>query len=105
MFLLFCATIPFGIYLLRHFPYPKLICLIGGVLLSVIVFLSSYLKNFGAFVGIYAIVGGMIVGFLYYIPIMICQKLFDKNKAFVGAFLMGRLTNIWSGFFFDCEPK
>ena len=87
--MILCIAMPFGIWLLRNFPHPRLICLVGGLLLAGFVFISSFLKNFGAFVAIYAILVGIIVGFLYYIPIMICQRFFEKNRAFIGGLLVG----------------
>lgn len=93
MFQLFTCFIPVGSYLLRKISSPFIYCGSYAILLSSTVLISSYVKNFWAFIFTYGFISGILHGTQFVLPMLAAQLYFPKRKTLVsGIILTGRFT-------------
>lgn len=89
--MMFCMGLPmrFGIYLSEIF-HPLIIVLTCQILLSVSIFVSSYMTDMWGFIFFYGILFGLLVGSAFMIPIVEINKYFPGKKNYVnGVVLIG----------------
>jgi OFA family oxalate/formate antiporter-like MFS transporter len=78
---------PLGVKIMKKFN-AKSCCIIAGVIMGVVVYLSSYCTSFNTFALLFGICGGAIIGFLYMIPVAHCYKYFPKKKGTVSGIIV-----------------
>ena len=78
---------PFGVKLMKKVK-AKSICIVVGCLIGVSFYLSSYAQSFYAFVFLFGIMGGALIGFLYMIPVAHCYKYFPLKKGMVSGIIV-----------------
>lgn len=89
--MMFCMGLPmsFGIYL-AEITHLMLVLLSCQILLSLSVFISSYMTSMWIFIFFYGILFGLLVGSAFMIPIVECNKYFPGMKNYVnGTILVG----------------
>ncbi len=59
----------------------------GGVL-SATLYMSSYSGRFSTFAGMYGLLAGVVIGFLYIYPIAHCYTFFPHRKSTVSGFII-----------------
>lgn len=89
--MMFCMGLPMrlGIYL-AEITHPMFMLIACQVLLSVSVFVSSYMTAMWGFIFFYGILFGILVGLAFMIPIIEVNKYFPGMKNYVnGCILVG----------------
>lgn len=89
--MMYCMGFPmrFGIYL-AEVTHPMIVLITCQVLLSLSIFVSSYMTSMWTFVFFYGILFGLLVGSAFMIPIVEVNKYFPGKKNYVnGAILVG----------------
>ena len=84
-----CMTMPLGPVLVQLFGANK-VAVLGGLLLALGVYLSSYAKTLKVFMALYSILFGASIGISYTSPMIAGWKWLPKSKGLVsGVVLMG----------------
>jgi OFA family oxalate/formate antiporter-like MFS transporter len=78
---------PLGVRIMKK-ANAKKCCVIGGVIFGLIVYISSYITSFTIFTLIYGIGAGLVIGFIYMIPIAHGYKYFPKKKGTVSGIII-----------------
>lgn len=78
---------PIGVKLMKKVN-AKTVCIIAGICMGILVYLSSYCETFNSFALIFGIGGGAIIGFLYMVPVAHCYKYFPKKKGLVSGIIV-----------------
>lgn len=78
---------PFGVKLMKKIK-AKQICIATGILIGISFYVSSLTKSFYTFVVTFGILGGVLIGFLYMIPVAHCYKYFPKKKGMVSGIIV-----------------
>lgn len=93
---------PIGVKIMKK-QNARICCMLSGTLVSTLFYISSYCQTFNSFALIFGVGGGLVIGFLYMIPVAHCYKYFPKKKGTVsgiivagsgiGTFLFGLLAS------------
>lgn len=89
--MMFCMGLPMrlGIYL-AEISHPMIVIISCQILLSVSVFVASYMTAMWGFFAFYGIIFGLLVGLAFMIPIVEINKYFPGKKNYVnGCILIG----------------
>lgn len=80
-------AMPFGVKLMKKIK-AKHICIGTGILIGISFYMASLTKAFYTFVVLFGIFGGVLIGFLYMIPVAHCYKYFPKKKGMVSGIIV-----------------
>jgi OFA family oxalate/formate antiporter-like MFS transporter len=78
---------PIGVKVMKKVN-AKTCCIVAGICMGVLFYMSSYCTTFITFALIFGIGGGSIIGFLYMIPVAHCYKYFPKKKGTVSGIIV-----------------
>lgn len=67
---------------------PRFICMICGAILSATLYMSSYSGRYTTFAGMYGLMAGIILGFIYIYPIAHCYTFYPDRRAFISGFII-----------------
>jgi OFA family oxalate/formate antiporter-like MFS transporter len=67
---------------------PRFVCMICGVIMSITLYMSSYSGRFSVFAGMYGLMAGIVIGFIYIYPIAHCYNYFPHKKSTVSGFII-----------------
>lgn len=88
VFLLFVGiTFFFGVKLAKKIGL-KLVCVLESLLMTLAIFISSFMPDFWSFMFFYAIVYGLGSGLLYLVPIYICSLHFPNKKGLISGIIV-----------------
>lgn len=75
--------VPLGIKGIKYFGSARLVCIIGSIFASLMVFISSYTERFWQFILIFGFIVGVAQGAIYFVPIYMGYLFFPNNKGMV----------------------
>jgi OFA family oxalate/formate antiporter-like MFS transporter len=67
---------------------PRFVCMICDIILSASLYMSSYSDNYSIFAGMYGLIAGILLGFLYIYPLAHFYIYFLDRKAFISGFII-----------------
>jgi OFA family oxalate/formate antiporter-like MFS transporter len=67
---------------------PRFVCMICGIVMSITLYMSSYSGNYSTFAGMYGLIAGIAIGFIYVYPIAHCYTFFPHRKSTVSGFII-----------------
>ena len=62
--------------------------MICGAILSATLYMSSYSGRYTTFAGMYGLMAGIILGFIYIYPIAHCYTFYPDRRAFISGFII-----------------
>lgn len=87
LFLYQAISIPIAGRMFRR-TNPRFVCMICGVIMSITLYMSSYSGRFSVFAGMYGLMAGIVIGFIYIYPIAHCYNYFPHKKSTVSGFII-----------------
>lgn len=78
---------PMGVKIMKK-QNARICCMFGGTLVSALFYISSYCQTYTSFALIFGICSGLVIGFLYMIPVAHCYKYFPKKKGTVSGIIV-----------------
>ena len=79
---------PVGAYF-QSFVHPKILLTIGSLFMLTGIFVSSFVKSWGAFVFFYGVMYPVGIGIVYYVPIICAWEWFPDHKGLVSGLIVG----------------
>jgi OFA family oxalate/formate antiporter-like MFS transporter len=62
--------------------------MICGAVMSATLYMSSYSGSYSTFAGMYGLIAGIVIGFIYIYPIAHCYTFFPHRKSTVSGFII-----------------
>ena len=88
MLLAISLTFFFSLSTIKRF-HPRIVVTIEMILISVTVFVSSFMPNFWLFMIFYGIIFGLFSGLVYIVPIFLCCQYFPETKGVISGIITG----------------
>ena len=63
-------------------------CVVAGVVMALILYMSSYCTTFPMFAALFGLCGGIVIGIIYTLPIAHCHLFFPHRKSTVSSIII-----------------
>ena len=67
---------------------PRFVCMVCGAVLSATLYMSSYSGRFSTFAGMYGLMAGIVIGFIYIYPMAHCYTYYPDRKVFISGLII-----------------
>jgi MFS transporter, OFA family, oxalate/formate antiporter len=80
---------PAGAFLLKMPLNPKIIMIIGGVIMITAIVISTYMKTWWTFIAFYSFMFPVGIGLVYWPPIICAWEWFPERKGLISGLVIG----------------
>jgi OFA family oxalate/formate antiporter-like MFS transporter len=67
---------------------PRFVCMICGAVMAATLYMSSYSGDYKTFAGMYGLMAGIVIGFIYIYPVAHCYAFYPHRRSTVSGIII-----------------